>query len=70
MARKEAEVPSAVRVARGERTRPVVAFAAWVDETAIVVHASGGQENTPAIRGSEAYAFHGVVCFISDSGII
>ena len=47
VARIEVEVPRVVRVVRVERTRPVVAVAACVVETAIVAVARSGQEETP-----------------------
>ena len=60
-ARIEVEVPRAVRVARVERTRPIVAVAACAVEIAIEAVASGGQEETVAIRSGEESSAHAVL---------
>ena len=51
--RKEVEVPRAVRVARVERTRPVVAIRPNVVETAVPTVARSGQEETVTVVTSE-----------------
>ncbi len=60
-ARIEVEVPRVVQVVRGERTRPVVAVASSAVETAIVAVASGGQEETIAVRCGEQPSVHAVL---------
>ena len=66
--RTEAEAPRAERAARVERTRPVEADAAV--EIAIFVEASGGQEETVAIRSGEESSVHTVLGRPSDGRIV
>lgn len=62
VARNEAEVPRAVRVARVERTRPVVADVACVVELTAPAVAGSGQEETVAVGGREESSVHAVSC--------
>lgn len=59
--RIEAKAPRAVREDRVERTRPVMAVAAGIAETAIGAVASGGQEEAVAVRSSEKASVHAVL---------
>ena len=68
--RTEAEAPRVVRVARVERTRPVEAVAACVEETAIAAVASGGQEETVAVRSGEESSVHAVLRRPSDGRVV
>ena len=70
IARIEVEVPCVVRVVRVERTRPVVAVAACEVEAAIVAVASGGQEETVAVRGGEEPSVHAVLGCPCDGRVV
>ena len=64
------EVPRAVRVVGVERTRPVAVVAACAVEAATAAVASGGQEETVAVSGSEESSVHAVLGRPSDGCVV
>ena len=54
-------MPREARAVRVERTRPVAAVAACGGDIAIALEASGGQEETVAVRGGEESSVHTVL---------
>lgn len=68
--RKEVEVPRVVRAVSAERTRPVVAVAASVDEFIDPTVAGGGQEKSVTVACGEKSTDHTVLCCPIVSGVL
>ena len=68
--RIEVEVPRVVRVARVERTRPVVAERASVVELTVTTVARSGQEETVAVVSREELTVHAVLLRPSDGRVV
>ena len=70
VARIEVEEPRVVRAAGVERTRPVAAVAACIDEAAIVTAAGSGKEECVAVGGGEQPTIHAVLLRPGDGCVV